>query len=93
MTEREKEKRECYIPPCSVCPNFELDDKICFNGKSADDCPAYKLEDKLHGSSFYRRFKEWFIGTQGGISPTLDNPKYRIAKGIYSKIKELEDGT
>ena len=30
---------------CSKCPNLKINQNYCYNGKSADNCPAYALAD------------------------------------------------
>ena len=87
MDEKEKENRRAYIPPCSVCPNLELDDEVCFNGKSSDDCPACRLSETLSEGQIYKKFKEWFMRTPG----FANTRKYDIAEGIYHRIIELEE--
>jgi len=94
LREDELHERESYIPPCSVCPNFRIEDDICFNGKSFEECPAYKLSEKLNDDKeiFLRILKQWIRKNYNIEKHKKFTQKEQIVGEIFKLIVELEGG-
>jgi len=43
--EKVKDKYDGWVPCCYECPNRDVDQDVCYDGKSYEECPKYKQED------------------------------------------------